>query len=59
MYLDLANSEGLKKEVFDERVIVDYKSFFGCEPFDISGGHQVDTWLAGMKKLDSWQHITT
>jgi hypothetical protein len=59
MYLDLSRVDDLKKEVFHKKVLVDYTSMLGGEPYEVSGEKQVDTWMKQLGGLDSWVHVTT
>jgi hypothetical protein len=59
MYLDMSRIEALKKEVFHTKVLVDYTSLFGGEPKLVDGEEQVDGWAKQIRRMDSWQHVTT
>lgn len=59
MYLDMSNWDGIRDEVFAEKVKLDYTSFYGGKPYTTAAVDQIEVWKGMRPFLENLQHIIT
>lgn len=59
LYVDLLRWDDIEKEVFTDRIRVDYTSLLGGKVVDVTSKAQVEFWKGFMRRLEKSQHITT
>ncbi|KAK0190452.1 hypothetical protein F5146DRAFT_1137287 [Armillaria mellea] len=59
LYYDLQRWDDLEREVFADKIHVDYTSLFGGEAVDVKRKDQIEAYKGSFKRVEKSQHLTT